>query len=214
MKITKFGQCCLLIEIEGIRILTDPGGYTTAQNEVTDLDLILITHEHADHLHTDSLKTIVKNNPQASVITNMSVGKILGELGIKFAILEGEAVTKVAGLTLEAKDGTHAEIFESYGMVQNTGYFIAEKLFYPGDAYTTLDKPVPVLALPVGGPWCRATDAIHYAIAVAPEQVFPVHDIHLNERGLSMMHGLVGAQLKERGIAFTPLLNDQTIELS
>ncbi|MBI2052837.1 MAG: MBL fold metallo-hydrolase, partial [Candidatus Ryanbacteria bacterium] len=29
MKITKFGHCCLLIKENGVRILTDPGTYST-----------------------------------------------------------------------------------------------------------------------------------------------------------------------------------------
>lgn len=49
MKITKFGHCCLLIEENGVRILTDPGTYSTQQSEVKNIDFVLITHEHADH---------------------------------------------------------------------------------------------------------------------------------------------------------------------
>lgn len=56
MKVTKFGHCCLLIEEEGLRILTDPGSYSTRQNDVQNIDVILITHEHPDHLHIESLK--------------------------------------------------------------------------------------------------------------------------------------------------------------
>ena len=58
MKITKFGHCCLLIEENGVRILTDPGTYSTQQSEVKNIDFVLITHEHADHFHIDSLKAL------------------------------------------------------------------------------------------------------------------------------------------------------------
>ena len=70
-------------------------------------------------------------------------------------------------------DGKHAEIFEEYGQVQNTGYFIENKLFYPGDAYTEPGKVVDVLALPVAGPWCKSAEAIAYAIRVQPKKAFP-----------------------------------------
>ena len=206
MKITKFGQCCLLVEVAGKRILTDPGRFSVAQNEVTDIDLILITHEHADHLHSESLEMIMKNNPQATVVTNTSVGAVLHTLGVPHDILEGRAVAVKCGVALEAFDGPHTEIFEEYGQVQNTGYFIAEQLFYPGDAYTEPKKLVPVLALPVAGPWCKAAEAITYAIAVNPTKAFPVHDAVLNDDGLALTHGLFKAQLENHGIEFTPML--------
>ena len=40
MKITKFGHCCLLIEENGVRILTDPGTYSTQQSEVKYIDFV------------------------------------------------------------------------------------------------------------------------------------------------------------------------------
>jgi L-ascorbate metabolism protein UlaG (beta-lactamase superfamily) len=64
MKITKFGQCCLLIEVAGKRVLTDPGVFSTTQNDLTNLDLILITHEHGDHLHSESLQAILEKKPR------------------------------------------------------------------------------------------------------------------------------------------------------
>ncbi len=107
MKITKFGQCCLLVEIDGKRILTDPGRFTTVQNSVDDIDLVLITHEHFDHLHTDSLLAILKNNPKAKVVTNSSVGKILSTLDVSCEIIEGRDVGVVDGIAIEAYDGKH-----------------------------------------------------------------------------------------------------------
>ncbi|MEX0912902.1 MAG: MBL fold metallo-hydrolase [Candidatus Paceibacterota bacterium] len=210
MTITKYGQCCLLIEVGGERILTDPGRFSVSQNEVRDIDLILITHEHADHLHAESLNTILKNNPNAQVVTNVSVGKILDGLEIKYEILEGREVAKKSGVELEAYDGKHTEIYKDFGQVQNTGYFIANKLFYPGDAYTEPGKEVEVLALPIAGPWCCSADAIAYALRVNPKKAFPVHDWLLNDDGIALTYGLFEAQLKEKDIEFVRLHNDET----
>ena len=57
----------MLIEEKEVRVLTDPGTYTTAQNEIKNIDVILITHEHADHLHIESVKKIRENNPRVPV---------------------------------------------------------------------------------------------------------------------------------------------------
>ncbi|MBY0538451.1 MBL fold metallo-hydrolase [Patescibacteria group bacterium] len=214
MQITKFGQCCLLIEVSGKRILTDPGRFSVAQNEVRDLDIILITHEHADHLHSESLTEIIKNNPQAKVITNESVGKILTELGVVYEVLPDTTPTECCGVMVEAFPGKHVEIFEEVGQVQNIGFFVAEQLFYPGDAYIQPHKLVPVLALPVAGPWCKAADAIKYAIAVNPQKAFPVHDAVLNEEGLKLTHGIFKTQLAAKGIDFVPMQSNEVIDFN
>lgn len=213
MKITKYGQCCLLIEAGGKRILTDPGRFTASQNDLRDIDLILITHEHTDHFHSESLLAILRNNPDARVVTNSAVAKVLTELGIVHEILEGRVQGSVAGIAVEAYDGEHAEIFEDYGIVQNTGYFIENKLFYPGDAYTEPGKHVDILALPVGGPWCKTSDAIAYAIRVKPSKAFPVHDWLLNDDGIALTYGLVESQLKKNDIEFVRLGNGESREM-
>ena len=65
MNVTKLDHCCLLINHKGLRILTDPGHYTVdLQNRLKNIDIILITHEHQDHLHTESLHELIKNNPK------------------------------------------------------------------------------------------------------------------------------------------------------
>ncbi len=212
MKITKFGHCCLLIEVQGKRILTDPGAFTTAQNEVRDIDIILITHEHGDHLHTESLAKILENNPSAKVVTNSSVGKILSDIGVDYEILEGDSKSLVSDVSVEAYDGKHAEIYEEYGQVQNTGYFIADKLFYPGDSYIEPGKPVHVLALPVSGPWCKSAEALAYALRIKPQIAFPVHDGLLNEFGISVVHGFFEKLLPKSNIDFVRLTNGESKE--
>jgi L-ascorbate metabolism protein UlaG (beta-lactamase superfamily) len=73
MKITKFGHCCLLIDEKSLRILIDPGKYSDGQNSITNIDVVLITHEHQDHLHVDSVKSIIANNPSVRIMTNAGV---------------------------------------------------------------------------------------------------------------------------------------------
>ncbi len=147
MKITKFGHCCLLIEENGVSILTDPGIYSTRQNEVKNIDFVLITHEHADHFHIDSLREILKNNPQAKVITNKSVGAILEKDDITFNIVEDGENLDANGVLIEGFGKDHALMHTSIPPIQNTGYFIANKLFYPGDAFTNPGKQVEVRTL-------------------------------------------------------------------
>ena len=206
MKIKKFGQCCLLITTNDVTILTDPGSFSSTQNEATGIDVVLITHEHADHLHIESLGAILKNNPGARVITNSAVGKKLTEAGIAFEVVEGRGKVTVKNIEIEAFDGKHEEIYEDYGQVQNTGYFIDNKLFYPGDSFFDPKKPVAVLALPVAGPWCRLADVIRYALRVRPAKAFPVHDAALSRGGgIALIYRIAGQVLKENKIDFVPM---------
>ncbi len=176
MKITKFGHCCLLIEENGVRILTDPGSYSSAQDSLTGIDLVLITHEHQDHFHIDSVKNILKNNPQALIITNSGVGALLEKEGIVYTKVEDKQAYSYKDLLIEGIGHKHAIVCDNFPQCMNTGYFIADKLFYPGDALTDPDRHVQVLALPVAGPWMKFSEGVEYARLVKPEVCFAVHD--------------------------------------
>jgi len=160
---------------EGVRIMTDPGVYTTIQNDAINITAVLITHEHSDHLHLESLKKVLENNPEAIVITNTSVGKILDEAGIKYEKIEEGEKHNLNGVEIIGFGNTHAEIYGGFGLVQNTGYMIND-LCYPGDAFSYPDAKVDILALPVCGPWVKTEHAIDYAKNINPRIVFPVHD--------------------------------------
>ena len=82
MKITKYANSCLLLEIDGTKILTDLGSWNPEVPEVSDLDAVLITHEHADHFDIEKLKILLSKNPQAKLITHAAVGAKLQEAGI------------------------------------------------------------------------------------------------------------------------------------
>lgn len=176
MKITKLGHCCLLIEIQKTRFLTDPGNYTTLQNEIKNIDAVVISHEHTDHLHIESVKTILKNNPQAIIISNGSVGKILDKKNIAYTkIADGEEY-KINDVLIKAYGQKHAPIYCDYEQTENTGYFFDGKLFYPGDAFTKINQPIDILAFPIAAPWLNITQAMDYVLEIKPRIAIPVHD--------------------------------------
>lgn len=212
MKVTKLGHCCLIIEVGGKRLLTDPGNFTSGYDAVSEIDIVLITHEHADHLHIPALKQVLEQSPQAKVVANSAVGKLLQAESIPHELLEGLANTDCCGVKLTAHDAKHEEIYEDFGQVQNTGYFIAEQLFYPGDSFAVPPYHVPVLALPVAGPWCKVGDAVRYALQVKPDKAFPVHDGMLVEGRVGSVHAVPHKVLNESGIDFVPLGPGQSAE--
>lgn len=213
MRITTYGHCCLLIETEHTRILTDPGTFSPDCSTLTDIDIVLITHEHQDHLHVESLEQVRKQNPTAHVICNESVGQILSAKDIEHTVVEHLQELHIAHTSLKAYEGEHVEIFDTYGLVQNTGFLIAGTLFYPGDAYTIPAEAVDTLAVPVAGPWCKVSDAIRYALAVQPRLAFPVHDGLLNAAGKQVTYPHYARELAAHDIEFRTFTEHKTIEI-
>ena len=212
MKIKKLGHCCLLIEEQGKRILTDPGAFSTAQNEVKDIDVVLITHEHGDHLHVESLKAVLKNNPGARVITNNGVAKILDEEGIKYEVVaDGQSVD--VGIVISGHGKDHAPIYPTVRSVENTSYFIGERLFFPGDAFYKPTKPVELLAVPISAPWMKVSEGIDYAKEIKPKKCFPVHDGILIPALQQAVQRTTKGGLEGTGIEFVPLFEGEEIEL-
>lgn len=220
MKITKLGHCCLVVEENGLRIMTDPGAWSTLQNEATGIDYVFITHEHQDHFHLESLKTVLKNNPKAKIVTNQSVGKLLDAEKISYELLEHGGVKEFSGVHVEGHGGKHAVIYENFGQVQNTGYFFQNRFFYPGDAFYVPAEasakegnpsmPVEILALPVAGPWMKISEAIDYAKLLKPKVCFLVHDGFLKFGG--PFHLVPQKLLPPSGISFEIIPDSETKE--
>lgn len=202
MKIAKYGHCCLLIEDRGVRILTDPGSFTANTHAtLTDIDMVLYTHEHADHYHLESLKQLMHSNPALVIVCNEGVSALLSAEGIAhLTVTDGSH--DVRGVSVHGVSGMHEEIHSSIPRIQNTGFMISDRLWYPGDAFIDPKRAVEILALPVAGPWMKVSQAIDYAIALKPAHAFPVHDMILHPQFAAFVPTMVGGILEKHGIAF------------
>lgn len=204
MKIKKHGHCCFIAEpVPGVRIMTDPGMFSSSQNEERNIAAIVITHEHGDHLHVESVEAVLAGNPGAVVITNSAVAKILADKGIECVKVEDKESYDLKGVKITGFGSVHAEVYESYGQVQNTGYMIGG-LCFPGDNFEMPEGKADILALPVAGPWMRIKDAITYAKALHPRVAFPVHDAILAPAA-KFLPKMAGQILAEDNIDFQML---------
>lgn len=212
--ITKFGHCCLLIEVKELRILTDPGNYNVTP-DVKKVDVVLISHEHQDHVHTESLKQILVNNPQAQVVTHAGVGKILDEADILYTSISDGEEHVFKRVSIESSGSEHACIHHDLPKVQNTGFLIDQTLFYPGDSFHNPQKEVVILALPVAGPWMKLEEAIEYAKLIKPKVVFPVHDGMLRQGiELGPTRRLPTLLLEPLGIKYVDMTEGSTHDFS
>lgn len=209
MKITKLGHCCLLIETKGKRILTDPGSYTVeAHSKLENIDFVLFTHEHQDHYHLDSLKVILENNPQAIIYSNSSVGELLDKEGIKYILIKNNDSVVVDEISVVGIGEKHAPMHSSIPVSDNLGFFIDNRLWYPGDSFTDPRREIELLALPVSGPWMKISEAIDYALLLKPKIAFPVHD----GTRFGSAHALPLKVLPTHGIEFIPMIEGDTKE--
>jgi len=209
MKITKLGHCCLLIETKGKRILTDPGSYTIeAHSKLENIDFIFFTHEHQDHYHLDSLKTILEKNNKAVVYTNNSVSELLEQADIKHTKISHDESFSLGEIQVVGIGEKHAQMHSSIPQSSNIGFFIDEKFWYPGDAFTNPERVVEILALPVSGPWMKISEAIDYALLLKPKVAFPVHD----GTRFGSAHTLPSKILPTNGIEFITMIEGNSHE--
>jgi len=132
MHIKKLKHCCMVIDVKGSdgkmrRILTDPGFYSIEEHDkIKHADIVLITHEHQDHFHIESLKALIKRVPDVSIFTNDTVGEMLAKEGIEHRIMKHGDVVDHKGIHIEAYGKKHALLHKSIPQSSNIGFLITE----------------------------------------------------------------------------------------
>lgn len=181
MKITKFEHACFVVEHEGRSLIVDPGTLTSNLTRRQNVDGIVITHEHPDHIDMRIITAIMDENPTAELYTTTSVAPQVSLYTVHIA-KSGQRITRGV-FDLRFFGGTHAAIHSSLPDVDNIGVLINEKIYYPGDSFALPDRPVSALLLPISAPWLKLSEALDFALAVKSPLVIPTHDTLLSARG-------------------------------
>ena len=171
MQLTHFGHSCLLVELDGTRLLFDPGTFSSGFTELTGLDGVLITHQHPDHVDVDALPQLLAGNPGATLIADPATAKQLSWT----AAHPGDQL-QIGAVRIAVQGGVHAVIHPDIPVIDNVAYLLNDgALLHPGDSLHVPDVPVDVLALPAVAPWMAIAEAIDYLRAVAPRVAVPIH---------------------------------------
>ena len=198
--IRRLTDSCLIVTDDRGATLIDPGFMTFESDEIDrdtigDIQRILITHEHGDHVSPPFVRWLIDRGEDVRVHANEAVAALLEQHDIEVSTNDPDGVT--------SEDVLH-EMIPTGATPPNRSYTIEGLLTHPGNSYQpTLSAPV--LALPLLAPWGSATASVEFARRLAPRQVVPVHDFYLSSLGRSWITGLVKSVLAADDIELIPL---------
>ena len=209
MKISKHIHSCLLIEEKDKVILIDPGNYTDQEkaldvDSLKQLNYLLITHEHTDHMYIPLIKQLVEKFAGVEIISNDSVKNIL--------IKEGIRISTNGNKFIEIHDTPHEKLPFSLPTPPNSLFTIFDKLTHPGDSLS-FDKTTSALALPIQAPWTSLTASIEKAVELKPKVIIPIHDWHWKDSVRKNFYERAKDYLKQFNIEFKGLETGETIEI-
>lgn len=187
MRLTHLGHACLLVETAGTRLLIDPGTWSPRAFDQRDLDAVLITHQHADHVDQERLPELLKANPQAELLADPGTARLLREARIDAEALEEGDEVSIGGARVAGQGRDHALIHDDIPRIPNTGVRISAAgeptFFHPGDALDAEPGEVDVLAFPLNAPWMRSREMTAFLRRFNAPYAVPVHDALLSDRG-------------------------------
>lgn len=208
MKLTHFGHASVLVETEnGRRALLDPGTYSSGFEALSDIDLLLLTHAHPDHVDAERFGAIRDANPGAVLVANDEAAALANDERSGDKRVSGDEAFEIAGIRVQPTGAVHAAIHPKLPPLANTGFVLDDSVWHPGDAFDATPRHVDVLLLPVGGPWMKVSEAIDFAAAVAPRVIIPIHqgglaDVHrqLHYRLISNLVSTSELRVLEEGV--------------
>ncbi|WP_374214425.1 MBL fold metallo-hydrolase [Streptomyces sp. Je 1-79] len=193
MKLTKKSHACIRLEKDGRTLVVDPGAFSEEDSAV-GADVLLVTHEHADHFAEDRLRAGLEANPAAEIWTLRSVAEKLSAAfpGRVHTVGHGDAFT-AAGFDVQVHGELHAVIHPDIPRITNVGFLVDGSVFHPGDALTVPEHPVDTLMLPVMAPWNKIAEVIDYVREVKPRRAIDIHDALLTDLARPIYDRQIGA---------------------
>lgn len=177
MRIAHFGHSCVLVELNGVKVLFDPGTFAHGFEGITGLDAIAITHQHPDHIDPARIEALVEANPGARLLSDPQTAQQRGE---GWEAVHAGNIVNVGDLQITGGGGRHAVIHPDIPVIDNTVFQLGSaadpaQFVHPGDSLWVPPVPVGVLAIPAAAPWMKLSETVDYLRAVSPRTALPIH---------------------------------------
>jgi L-ascorbate metabolism protein UlaG (beta-lactamase superfamily) len=182
LKITIVGHASLMLAFDGKIIHVDPIMREGDYNRMPKADIILVTHEHGDHLDPAAISA-VRTKETAVVLTEKCSEKIKGDI-----IMKNGDIDTVKGLAIEAVPAynivskrSNGEPFHPKGV--GNGYIITfgdKRIYIAGDTENTPEmkalKNIYLAFLPMNLPYTMGAFMVADAVgAFKPVILYPYH---------------------------------------
>jgi L-ascorbate metabolism protein UlaG (beta-lactamase superfamily) len=180
LKITFLGHASLAFTYQGKVVYVDPVGNPSGTpvdySKMPKADLILVTHEHFDHLDPKAVSTLRKEQTRV-VLTKACAEKVSGG-----AVMKNGDVLTVQGIKIEAVPAYNiVQKFHPKGV--GNGYilnFDKTRVYVAGDTENTPEmkqlKNVDIAFLPMNLPYTMTPEMVADAAkAFQPKILYPYH---------------------------------------
>jgi len=181
LRITLIGHGTLMFTFGGKTIHVDPVGGEADYAGMPKADIILLTHEHGDHLDPAAIKTLRKEGTQL-VLTKTCAESVAG------LVMANGDVQTVQGLRIEAVPAYNIVQMRSAGNPfhpkgRGNGYIITfgdKRVYVAGDSENTPEmkrlKNIDVAFLPMNLPYTMTPEMVADAAkAFKPKILYPYH---------------------------------------
>ncbi len=182
LKITFIGHGTLMFTFAGKVIHVDPVSREADYSQLPKADLILVTHEHGDHLDTKAID-IIRQEKTDLVLTEKCTDKVEGGI-----IMENGDVKTVQGFKIEAVPAYNIVHKRGSGVPYHpkghgNGYVIAfadKRVYVAGDTENTPEmkalKNIDIAFLPMNLPYTMTPEMVADAAkAFKPKILYPYH---------------------------------------
>jgi L-ascorbate metabolism protein UlaG (beta-lactamase superfamily) len=232
VRITWIGHSTVLVELDGVRLVTDPilrarvlhlrRTGPVDREALHGLDAALVSHAHYDHLDVPSLRRLGRSLP---LVVPRGAARLLRRHGFEQVVeLESGAETRIGSLTIRATHAEHGGRRGLFGVqAAAVGFHVSgsARVYFAGDTdifdgMSSLAPNLDVALLPVAG-WgsrlppghldpLRAAEALRL---LRPRVAVPIHWGTYRRLGLSRD----AATLREPAESFARLASELAPEV-